>query len=143
MRIQRWFYTVPLRLRTLLRRGRVEDELEEEVRYHLDRQIDENLRRGMSAEEARLAALRAFGGVDSAKEVCRDARGVRLLDETWADLRFAVRMLRRQWGFTAIAVLALGLGIGANAAIFSVLYAAYFAPYPIAKPDELVRLYCD
>ena len=82
MRLEHWFYTVPLRLRTLLRRGRVERELDEELHYHLERQIEENITKGMSAEEARYAALRAMGGGEQRKEECRDMRRVNLVEDS-------------------------------------------------------------
>ena len=81
MRLQHLIYTVPLRLRSLLRRARVDEELDEELRYHLDRQIEENLARGMPAEEARYAALRAMGGIEQHKEKCREMRRVNFVED--------------------------------------------------------------
>jgi len=85
MRLDHWFYTVPLRLRSLFRRGQVEAELDEELRYHLERQIEVNTAAGMSVEEARYAALRAMHGLDQRKEECRDMRRVRLIEDLWRD----------------------------------------------------------
>jgi predicted permease len=129
------------RLRALVRREEMEHELDEEMRYHLEREIEQNLRGGMSEREARSAALRAFGGVEQAKEECREARGVRFIEELWQDLRFGGRMLLKKPGFTLVAVLTLALGIGANTAIFSVVNALILNPPHIAEAERVAAIW--
>ena len=141
MRLQRFFYTLPLRLRSLLRRGQVEQELDEELRYHLERQIEENLARGMTGQEARNAALRAMGGMEQQKERCRDMRRVNFIEDLMRDLRYGVRMLAKSPVFTTVAVLTLALGIGANTAIFSVVNELLLRPLPFRDAERLVMLW--
>ncbi len=140
MRRTRWIYTIPLRLRSLFRRDRVEQELDEEIRYHLVRQVEENIARGMSADEARNAALRAMGGVEQRKEECRDMRRVNYIENLLQDLQFAGRVLRRSPGFTAVAIMSLTLGIGANTAIFQLLNAVRLRSLPVPNPQELAEV---
>src|SRR5499426_1098082 len=139
MRLKHWFCTAPLRLRSLFRRGQVEQELDEELRYHIGRQTEELIAKGMTEEEARYAAQRALGGIEQRKEECRDMRRVNLIENTLQDLRYAGRTLRRSPGFTVVAVLLIANGIGANAAIFQLLNAVRLRSLPVADPQELAE----
>src|SRR5688572_17751601 len=126
--------------RSLSRKGHVEQELDEELRYHVERQTEENMRTGMTEAEARIAALREFGGVAQIQEECRDERTSRRLETLARDLRYGWRGLRRNPQFTAAAVVILALGIGANSAIFTVLYEAVLKPLPYADAERLMSL---
>jgi len=136
----RWLYKLPLRLRSLFRKDRVEQELSEELRLHLERLIEEKVAQGMTSEEARYAALRELGGVEQIKEECRDMRRVNYIENLVQDVRYGVRMLRRNPGFAATAILTLALGIGATTAIFSVVDTVMFKPLPFPTADRLVRI---
>jgi putative ABC transport system permease protein len=126
------------RLRALLLRGRLEAELDEEIRFHLDKEIERNVARGLTPAEARRAALLAFGGIERAKEEVRDARGAHLLGEMWQDARYAGRMLRRTPGFAVVVIATMALGIGACAAIFSVVDGILLRPLPLDDPNRVV-----
>jgi len=125
-------------LRRLAGRRRAERELDEEIRAHLELEIQENVERGMSPEEARSAALRAFGSVALAKEESRMAWGLGSVETLWQDLKFGARVLRRSPGFTAAAVLSLALGVGANSTVFTFLNAVVLRPLPYPDPERLV-----
>jgi predicted permease len=140
VRPERWIYTVPLRLRSLFRRSRVEQELDEELQSHVERQTRANVESGMTPAQARRAALLAMGGVEQRKEECRDARGVRFVEELVADLRYAVRSLRHTPALATVVIVSLALGIGANSAIFSVLDSVMLALLPVREPERLVLL---
>jgi predicted permease len=129
------------RLAALFRRRRLEDDLDDELRSHLEMAVELNLSKGMSPEDARREALRGFGGVEQTKELYRDQRGLPMLQTTLQDLRFGLRLLRRSPGFSILAILCLTLGIGANAAVFSWIEGILFRPYPaVAHQERLLAL---
>jgi hypothetical protein len=129
-----------IRARALLFRNREEAEMEEEVRFHLDREVQERVRRGEAPSEATRAARLAFGGVERYKEHVRDARGTRPLEELAADIRYALRGLRRNPGFTATGILVLGIGIGATTTVYGIVHSVILAELPYPEPERLVRV---
>ena len=140
MRPEHWWYTAPLRIRSIFRRRRVESEMEEELRFHLEHRIEEGIANGLSPEDARRGALLAMGGLDQRKEEIRDARHVHWLTDFVDDLRYAVRSLRRTPGLTAFIVLTIALGVGMTATPLSMLDALIFRPYPVPRPGQVVTL---
>ncbi len=140
MRIAHWWYTLPLRLRSLLRRGQMQRDLDDEMQFHLDSLIEDGTARGLTPTEARQEALRTMGGLTQRKEEARDMWGLTWLTDLGTDLQFALRSLARAKGLAFFVVVALALGIGMTAASFSMLDALVFRPYPVAKPNEIVTL---
>jgi macrolide transport system ATP-binding/permease protein len=137
----RWYYKLPLRLRSIFHKNQTELDLSEELQFHLQNQIDEYVAQGMNPKEARHAAFRSLGGIEQAKEECRDTRKVNLIDNFLQDVRFGLRILRRSPGFSILAILCLTLGIGANAAVFSWIEGILFRPYPaVAHQERLVAI---
>jgi len=129
-----------LRLRSLFRRRKVESEVDAELCFHVERQIEKYVRSGLAREEAARRARLEFGGYEQVKEEHRDARGVSLIEILVRDIRFGFRTLRSNLGFSIVAILTLALGIGANTAIFSVVYAALLRPLPYLHPNRLITL---
>jgi predicted permease len=124
------------RLSGTLRKGTLERDMDDELDFHLQMEIAENIRKGMTEEEARFAAQRRFGGVAQIKETYRETRSLPMLQVLWQDLRFGFRMLRRNPGFSSLAVLCLTLGIGANAAVFSWIEGILIRPFPLVAHQE-------
>lgn len=126
------------RFRGLFSKRKLDDDLAEEIQSHLEMQTEDNIRQGMSPKEARHLAMRKFGGVDQMKETYRDRRSLPSIETFVRDVRYGFRMLRRSPGVTAVAILSLALGIGANTALFSVVDAVLLKTLPVDKPEQLV-----
>src|SRR5664279_4113156 len=141
MWFEKWVYTIPLRVRSLIRRNRLDAELEEELRDHIDRQIEEKLARGMCKEEARLVALRAFGNPVALREQTHSSWSWSGAELLLNDLRLGARTLTRTPGFASIAILVMALGIGANVALFTVVHSVLLKPLPYQDSERLVSLY--
>lgn len=145
MRMEHWLYSLPLRFRSLFRGWRVEQDLDDELQYHLERKTEEYIAQGLTPEQSRWAALRAMDGLTQRKEECRDARRVNAIEDTVRDIRHGLRVLAKSPGFTAVAVLTLALAIGANSVVFGMLNALILRPlnvpqarnfYGIQRGDE-------
>jgi predicted permease len=126
------------RLAALFKRDKFEQELDDELRYHLERDAEQNLKFGMNRDESQYAAFKAFGNLDRSKEECRDARGFMLVDDLIRDIRHSIRLLVKNPTFSLVAILTLTLGIGANTAIFSLLDAVLLRSLPVKEPERLV-----
>src|SRR5829696_1642731 len=137
--LSEWISEAHYRVRALFRRAAMERELDEELRHHIELETRKNAALGMAPDAAARRARLAFGGLERIKDDSRDARGVSVLESVAWDLRFAVRGLRANPGFTAAVVLTLGLGLGANAAMFGVLDRLMFRPPPYLRDAERVH----
>ncbi|MCI0533974.1 MAG: ABC transporter permease [Verrucomicrobiales bacterium] len=135
-----WLQKIRLRFRALFQKEKLDTRMDDEMRSHIEMQTQENIEAGMKPEEARYAALRQFGWIESIKETCREQRGVSWIENLGQDIRFGARQLLKNPGFTAVAVLTLALGIGANTAIFTVMNTLMLRSLPVKDPHELVTL---
>jgi len=140
MRSERWTYKLPLRIRSIFHRQTADQELDEELRDHLELKTQQYTSEGMTPQEARRAAVLEMGGIENRKEECRDARGIHFLETFAQDIRYGFRMLRKSPAFAAIAIVTLALGIGANTAIFSYVNAWLIKPLPFPQADRLIVL---
>src|SRR5262249_11814379 len=137
----RWYYKFPLRLRSLFRRKHAEQELDEEIQFHLQSLTEQYAAREMKPEAARRAALHELGHLEAVKEECRDVRNVNFIENVLQDMHFGLRILRRNPGFSTLAILCLVLGIGSNAPVFRWIEGTLLHPYPaVVHQDRLLML---
>ena len=141
MRPQHWLYTIPLRLRSLFRWPQADQELDDELRDHLERKTEEYVAKGMAPEQARRRARLDLGGIEQTKEKCRDARRVNWIQDFVQDLHYGVRTLRKSPGFTLIAALTLALGIGVNTAVFSAVESVLLRPLAFQNSERLFAIW--
>src|SRR6184192_4737657 len=141
MRPEHWLFTIPLRLRSLFRWTQADQELDDELRDHLERKTEEYIAQGMRQEEAHRRARLDLEGIEQTKEKCRDARRVNWIQDFAQDLHFSLRVLRKSPGFAAVVILTLALGIGANTAIFSVLESQLWRPLPFPDSERLMDVH--
>ena len=140
MRPERWLYTIPLRLRSLFRRAEADHDLDDELRDHIDQKTETYIAEGLPPEEARRQALLELRGIERTKEECQDIMPLRWLDHLGRDVRYAFRMLARNRGFTAVAVTALALGIGADTAMYTIVNGALSWDMGLNNRDEIVAV---
>lgn len=140
MRLENWLYTIPLRLRSLVRRGRLVAELDEELRDHIERQVEENMKRGMSAGEARLAAARALGNSALIRDRTHATWAGASVERLWQDMVYAVRSARRAPLLSVVAIVALALGIGLNTGVFTMLNAMFLRPPTLVDAGSYVQI---
>ena len=140
MRPEHWLYTIPLRLRSLFRWAQADEELDDELRDHLERKTEEHVAQGMRQEEAHRRARIGLDGIEQTKEKCRDARGITWFQDFVQDIRYGLRILRKNPGFASTVILTLGLGIGMNSAIFTVASGFLLRKPPITDPPTVVMV---
>src|SRR5688572_7056548 len=136
-----WYHSVRSAMQALLGRPRLETEMDDEMKFHLEMEAKRNLKAGMSAEEAQRRAIHDFGGVERLKEEVRDERGARWVEDVAQDARIAWRAMGRRPGFTFVSALTLALGIGATTALFGVVKAVLLTPLPYGHPDGIAVIW--